>query len=278
MKQIGLASHNYHDTFTVFVPSMLTSFANTPQTARSGHVGLLPYIDMANIYNLFNFAGLTWSVSASDVDHYKAITTNIPVFRCPSSTHSDTLNYGSFCSSGLSCMAIAEYEPIMGSDRYPDPHASNPTGIHAKSNGGIHLLNGKIGMRDVTDGSSNTMSFGEFSHAAPGEGWSAYKSHHDASHPWAMGYCNADWGYYSYGAKTIGYPPNGKAYYYYSGFTGATPSTWQTITQASLKSGHVGGVHALMADGAVRFISNNVDLLTYKNLADRSDGNPIGEF
>jgi hypothetical protein len=33
-----------------------------------------------------------------------------------------------------------------------------------------------------------------------------------------------------------------------------------------------------LTDGAVRFLSENIDLITYKNLADRADGNVLGEF
>jgi prepilin-type processing-associated H-X9-DG protein len=143
------------------------------------------------------------------------------------------------------------------------------------SNGGMHILNGNLGVRDVQDGTSNTMSFGEYSDAAPGEKWSPYRSHQDASHPWAMGYCRSTIGAYSYGPKTVAFPPNSRAYWRYSW---SLPPTWQTITMGALKSAHAGGVHALMGDGSVRFLSSNIDLTTYKNLADRADDNAIGEF
>jgi prepilin-type processing-associated H-X9-DG protein len=41
---------------------------------------------------------------------------------------------------------------------------------------------------------------------------------------------------------------------------------------------HTGGAHFLMGDGAVRFISENVDSTTRKNLSYVSDGQSIGEF
>jgi len=41
---------------------------------------------------------------------------------------------------------------------------------------------------------------------------------------------------------------------------------------------HTGGAHVLMGDGAVRFISENIDATTRNNLAYIADGNPIGEF
>ena len=45
-----------------------------------------------------------------------------------------------------------------------------------------------------------------------------------------------------------------------------------------LTSAHPNGVQIVLADGSVRFITNNIDLATYKNLADRDDGNALGDF
>lgn len=44
-------------------------------------------------------------------------------------------------------------------------------------------------------------------------------------------------------------------------------------------SHHVGGgAHFAMADGAVRFISENIDFVTYNNLGNKRDGATLGEF
>jgi len=41
---------------------------------------------------------------------------------------------------------------------------------------------------------------------------------------------------------------------------------------------HVGGGHFTMADGSVRFISENINYTTYQSLGGRADGNVLGEF
>jgi hypothetical protein len=41
---------------------------------------------------------------------------------------------------------------------------------------------------------------------------------------------------------------------------------------------HTGGVQAVLGDGAVRFISENIDGTTQNNLAKISDGKTLGEF
>jgi uncharacterized protein DUF1559 len=57
---------------------------------------------------------------------------------------------------------------------------------------------------------------------------------------------------------------------------GGTPASY--YNDQALKSQHVGGIHALMGDGTVRFLSENINLQTYKYLADKADGQTLGEF
>lgn len=41
---------------------------------------------------------------------------------------------------------------------------------------------------------------------------------------------------------------------------------------------HVGGVHILMLDGAVRFLSNNISGVTLNALASRANNEVVGDF
>ena len=50
------------------------------------------------------------------------------------------------------------------------------------------------------------------------------------------------------------------------------------MNSAVLNSEHTGGVQFAMADGSVRFISENISLVTLKQLAMKSDGAVVGEF
>jgi hypothetical protein len=45
-----------------------------------------------------------------------------------------------------------------------------------------------------------------------------------------------------------------------------------------LNSAHPGGVQSVLADGSVRFLTDNINLNTLKWLADRDDGAALGDF
>jgi len=51
-----------------------------------------------------------------------------------------------------------------------------------------------------------------------------------------------------------------------------------SMCQEGFSSFHDGGGHILMADGAVRFLSDNTDLLTQQKLGNRKDGFTLGDF
>ena len=56
--------------------------------------------------------------------------------------------------------------------------------------------------------------------------------------------------------------------------------TFDRITSRhGFNSNHPGGAHFALADGSVRFISENIDTITYGRLGGRNDGEPLrGEY
>jgi hypothetical protein len=48
--------------------------------------------------------------------------------------------------------------------------------------------------------------------------------------------------------------------------------------QMGAKSLHVGGVHALLCDGTVRFISQNLDANLHARIIAQADGNTVSDF
>ena len=77
MKQIGLAMHNYHDTYGTFPPAYIPDSDGKPM--HSWRVLLLPFVDQGFVHGQYDF-DKPWDDPAN-----LAVTRNTPVvFRCPS--------------------------------------------------------------------------------------------------------------------------------------------------------------------------------------------------
>ncbi|MDA0921726.1 MAG: DUF1559 domain-containing protein [Planctomycetota bacterium] len=62
-------------------------------------------------------------------------------------------------------------------------------------------------------------------------------------------------------------------------YNGSTMSgDYQNATTVGFSSWHTGGMQAVLGDGTVRFLSENIDSTIYENLSRRSDGKTLGEF
>lgn len=282
MKQLGLALHNYHDTFLVFPPGGTTGTTSPyPGSAAVNWSALItPYMDQAVMYNTFDFNnGNCWSTAGNPPAMATARETPIPAYLCPSSPTATYAGYGWTLSNTWGRSATMHYTGIMGSTQ--TPAATDPL----RSNRGVFYKNSKIGVRDVTDGTSNTMIVGEYSGLAKGQRLSSIRTAGPEvtygwmnSQAWFTGYDTGTGttGYiYSIQLgtyKTVTYAPN------VAFFLGTGASNASTTYNQSLKSQHTGGVHILMGDGACRFLSENIAIQTLYNLADANDQNMMGEF
>ena len=273
MKQIGLAIHNYHDVHGIFPPGVTNGPTNNSGGATM-YMLMFPYLDQAPLYNAINFSiGDTYTSALAPL-----INTVIPAYICPSSTASATYNY-STGGAWYERLGMTDYLGICGSDLGPStvsasggPMAANGCFAYTSRWG----IAAKIGVRDVTDGTSNTFGVGEFSGTTKGQRLRTNKGRGDDGEPWCLG---EDYGW-QYALRTVTVPPN-SAWFYNSDMVipgYAPPPVTGRLNDAALHSQHVGGIHVLMMDGAVRFLSENIDLTTYKNLADKDDGKTIGEF
>lgn len=310
MKQFGLGVFNYESTFSRFPSSgeSTNEQLNIRQfTAASMFTCILPYIDQAAVYNLWNFNS-HYSAGGNPL----AARTRIPAFLCPSNaiTGPDALGYG-----------LTDYLPIAYVDFNTTGYRGGVVGAYTSNVAGVDIP-GALGFYNpisiVTDGLSNTALVIE-----------------DAGRPTNNG---GSYDVSSVGAL-LGYPAGAPATYYDStqlssaksatpytaGGTFAVPGRWADPDNGSGLSGppnnqtlvkinnnktpvggplgavsltgaacpwsvnncgsndepfslHVGGVHALLGDGSVRFISDNVDFNTVRKLANPKDGETLGDF
>ncbi len=276
VKQLGLALHNYHDTHGVFPPGVTNGPTNNSGGAPM-YIMMLPYLDQAGVYNQLNF-------SANAGDTYNpafqpAVNTIIPVYNCPTSTASRSyLAYGG-TSAWYTQLGMTEYLGIAGSDRGPNvvtysggPMSADGCFSHTARWGQA----AKVRIADISDGASNTAGMGEFSGLTKGQKYYANNGRGDDGEPWCLGE-DYNW---QYALRTVTVPPN-SAWFYNSAMIlpGYTPApVTGRLNDAALHSMHVGGIHILLMDGGVRFISENIHMGTFKNLADKADGNILGEF
>ena len=173
-----------------------------------------------------------------------------------------------------------DYVGIAGA--YPDP-GSRATVCSPLLGHGYFCKNGTLppgeafNIRDMTDGSSNVMVVAEQSGAVLvsgvktdvranyTSGWPGYSIVKSVSSLVA-----GDNPFYT-GLTTVKYAINTTA-------VAAPFSDACYRGNTIINSFHVGGVHALLGDGSVRFLSENMDFNNLLRLASKDDGTVLSEF
>jgi len=284
LKQIGLALHNYHDVNNHF-PGLISFgdvIGGSAQTwGYSWSAMILPYIDQAPMYNQISkivpvSGGFQFDLSNSIWPPDPATAQKaMPIYLCPSDIIPSVMGQ-------LDGMGHMSYAGSYGNSNW-----SNYTSLGVYGDGlrdstgvstsGMFPMTPCVQLRDVIDGTSNTIIVGETSGHTPidvpacGDG--AYA-----------------WGEWAFPSRHMGS----------AGRTGRAPPNNNVVGTGGLirrnrqgfNSAHVSGCHFLLCDGSVRFISENIDCdsettaatasppqhKVYGLLHTRDDGRVIGEF
>jgi len=284
MKQIGLALHNYHDSHRVFPYSVGFSGDNTCVAQghtfslnQRGWLMLLPGLDQAPLYNKINFSiamsGFTGSSGGGPAPNGDpaagndfVISQEIPVFKCPSDPYQAKVTTGAaYGIGGTSTLrgAFTNYDfniAVHSTDYCGNYRNEGSTSKH------MFGWDACCKISDVTDGMSNTVAVAEtLRDAQDGE--------------------NQAWGYCNHTSMGVVFDMGGTL----GGINNHTCCPWGTPPQASTLpnavaefgapgSVHVGGCHVLMGDGAVRFVSENIDYNTRVLLSSISGGEVTPDF
>lgn len=289
LKQIGLALHNYESTYRLFPTGGEGADYNTYQTVFAPHstwTMILPYIDQAPAYAMIN---MNYQYNDTTSQNVAAFKTNIPVFVCPSNAiyTPDAAGYG---QCDYMTTVYTDIDPVTGVRNKMVSGNRN-----ARKDGALAWQ--PSGIATITDGTSNTIAVAEdagrqfvgivSNYAKP--------SANSASFPYntVIGTldactggnlrCPNRWGDADQGNGVSG-PPAG-AFSLIN--NNKTPSGGPLVCPWSLNncgpndeifSFHVGGAHAVLCDGSVRFISENVNTQTVRMLVDKNDSGVIGDF
>jgi prepilin-type N-terminal cleavage/methylation domain-containing protein len=261
VKQMGLALHNYHDTFSVFPYGEMAGIGQGGPAAavmnQNGLVMLLPYIDQAALYNSFNFslpfgkyagAGVT-PVNTIVAPNLNAKNTKIVAFTCPTDSGTpyitdDGIYYG--CgTSGNSYKSSYQYS--VNQTHYQPSWSGIGRTVRPAFGG-----NSNSTMRDFADGTSNSVLVCE----------TVFECSSGRVSPWAC------------------VQHAGTGVVLTQGINNFLAGSGTTLTNYAYNASsmHVGGCQALLGDGAVRFLSKNTNLTILQNLAYIADGNVLGEF
>jgi prepilin-type N-terminal cleavage/methylation domain-containing protein len=291
LKQLGLALHNYHDNFNAFPPGWIghtNGNVNLPFSGWGWSAMLLPGLDQAPLYNNLTNRFLTTfpygatngntviAIPAPTALEIAALNTPLPAFRCPSDTGNNLLQNTNVLTTGAppgttvaptNQFARSNYPGVVGWDSTTPANIGRGLvdGVVATSAlyRGTFGENSRVGIRDMTDGSSNTLVIGER--------WTIRNTAAtDAGHATWAGCLNrgTDEGQ----AATLG-----DSFIRINADTDGNTATPRDNT-TGFASHHVGGAHFLVGDGTVKFVSENIDLATYRWLSTINDGNVVGEW
>jgi prepilin-type N-terminal cleavage/methylation domain-containing protein/prepilin-type processing-associated H-X9-DG protein len=306
LKQFGLAIHNYHSSNDVFPMGASLCYYNygggipcTTWNNWSAHAMMLNYMEQGPLYNAINFnmegRGSDYASSANSTGY----NAKIAVFLCPSDPNAGQVNDNSYYGSvGTTTNA--------GSDTPPRP--TNPTCPNFSSpTTGVFAFRLAYGLRDITDGSSNTIAFseGQTGARAPkvtpgnmimGAGLSgnAYfldgfqnmqlvlqdlqicstKYVQSNSGNISVGHGH-DWGVGGMGATLFNtiVPPNSTQYPWSACRTDCNGGCdGASMDYSNAQSYHPGGVNALLADGSVKFLKSSIAINVYWGLGTKDGG------
>jgi prepilin-type N-terminal cleavage/methylation domain-containing protein len=295
LKQIGIALHNYHGAHGAFPPGeTYIEIAGSNQVGGrirlgdgksviSGHAWsafILPFLEDSMVYDRLNWSLPGWCTSAemrdADLEHYAACSTVVSPYICPSSPESPQYN-GKSGDLPVNSMGLIQYVGIAGSDLMRGTFWDETYDTYGRrvANGGTFYLHSKTRVRDIIDGTSKVMGVGEYSGVTECQALNPFGGTTNNGTGWNLGFKGG--GDFIWPARTIAFPPNSR--YFWDDPDAKTCDPIQsTITKGALKSMHPGGIHALMLDGSTHFLEENIDLTTYKNLADIDDGNVLVEY
>lgn len=298
LKQLGLAMHNYHDVYNMFPHNAgrLLQVANPNQNCPefSWIFNSLPYLEQSAIYNTAMVTNIP--AGSADRNHNNfgvnaaLRSTVLTGLLCPSnamppvrtgqvnggyrwngSSNAGGTDYvgnlGHVWAGWKDCGAVPDFDAANGGDarfvKGPNPGTPWINGEEAGEQiryNGVFRMNGSWGIRDITDGTTNTIAVFENPHYRGGNG------------------TTFDYNVSQYSAWIS---PLAATHNFRNPINNRNPAWMQGANDLrceSPSSRHTGGVQVLLCDGSVRFLSENLAHVVRYNLAVRNDGQVLGEF
>ena len=325
MKQLGVAMHNYHDVYNTFPPGCIVMPYQQIPSANATEISswgwgalLLPYLDQGPAFLALNVGPFRPHDNLSTPNGLDIMTKGYAVFRCPSDIGPTVNNYNGtdFSDPGENATTNNIYDrrlttSLAGPDRTATSTsnyvmvADSSDSVTAAFSGtqqittnqgpltygyatGIGFNCSRMSVRDIPDGTSNTLMVGE-------RAWKYGKNTVGAANVFGFS-PRISTNHRSAGTAVLGIPNHGINDPGYA-------AAYAEHESRGFSSTHVGGAHFLLSDGSARFISENIDYeyITHANtvaspgpgdgltnglwvnstlerLCARNDGQVLGEF
>ena len=283
VKQLGLAFHNYHAAHGSFPPGTIRDYDKWGGHPHAGPrtpwlIHLYPYLEQKAAFDRFDFnlghsLGWTWAQTANSVGPGAATGVVVSTLLCPSDgkggdqfTMVDgSTVWGTYASNNyLAFFGNVDEGHSMTLQLPHEPHAfgyNRPTRI-----------------RDIVDGTSNTMLVGEYLTGV--ESMKAYNSPSGPNDYRGLNFGDNPsqtmvfttftpntsihdriWGPQCYNRPELNLP-----------CVAATGSGQTSDATVASRSRHPGGVHVGMGDGSVQFISETISLINWQALGSIGGG------
>lgn len=153
LKQLGVALHNYHDTYGRMPPGfMAVDHLGQVKGGWAWGVFLMPFIEQSPLQDQLCVTDYTLSQVVSDPTLLGMLQTELSVFKCPSSPMKPLRE---FQGPGSEMVATANYTCCRGFYRFKGA-------VHLqKMNNGVLYGQSSTRFASVIDGTSNTIAIGE---------------------------------------------------------------------------------------------------------------------
>ncbi len=255
LRQLALGLHNYESAHKVLPPSAISP------NGASWVMLMLPFIEQQALYDQFDFTLRAYT-------SYFPLVRNVsmPALLCPSQGNEDSRFSPASTETDIQTLHYYAVLGPNGLNPYDNNKAYNcyASGSDTSTNNfGSCCTQGAFGqlannlptknsLAGFEDGTANTYLLGELS-------WNSYPNYR----AWTRGWYNeATRGMLLLTAKNVTNPINSRV------------NRWN---DASFGSNHPGGAQFAIADGAVEFVSDSIDMAVYRAWASRNGKEPVGK-